>query len=78
MTTVTVDCGGGSGGGDGRGGAGGDRHQDEVNRLKMDRMARMREATTEIMDNFLIACAKETGDHVVATRDASLHVVDRR
>ena len=50
VTTVTVDCGGGSGAGGGRGGpggpggpGGGDRHQEEINRLKMDKLELLRQ-----------------------------------
>ena len=41
MTTVTVDCGGA--GGNGGSSNGGDRHQDEVNRLKMDKLELLRQ-----------------------------------
>ena len=40
MTTVTVDCGDGPRGGSG---GGGDRHQEEVNRLKMDKLELLRQ-----------------------------------
>ena len=47
VTTVTVDCGGGPGAGGGRGGpggpGGGDRHQEEINRLKMDKLELLRQ-----------------------------------